>query len=384
MIEFDVVLLLAGFSQRAGLGYNKVLYELNGKPLYYYSLCKFLSFDNLKNMIVVVKEEEKEGVKSFIDKEFSDSRVIYTLGGLSRGASVYNGLLQVTSEYVLIHDGARPFISIGDISHVLDGLKNNEIVSLVSPITESVRRITGNSNQNVNRNGLVSMKTPQGAKSDILLKAMERALKEEIQFTDDVSAVEFYFNKTPLLIEAETNNIKVTNQRDFDLVRSIIGINNDTLIGQSKDTHRLEKGEFITLGGVVIPSMYKAVAHSDGDCLLHAISEAIIGALAKGDLGTHYPDTSSEFLGADSKIFLSGAYKMMDEAGYELINLDSTIYIEKPMMRPHIHNMVTNIAEILHADTFRINVKATRGEKVGDVGLSKAVVCEAVCLLRKK
>ena len=384
MIEFDVVLLLAGFSTRAGLGYNKVLYKINDKPLYYYSLSKFLSFDNLKNLIVVTRSEEEQEIKEFIDNEFSDKRVIYTLGGATRGQSVYNGLLQVTSDYVLIHDGARPVISIEDIQNVLDGLEKSDSVSIVSTVTESMRRTRANGSRVVERENLVAMKTPQGAKSDLLLKAMERANKEEIQFTDDVSVIEFYFNRSPLLIEGKTNNIKVTTEKDFDIVRSIIGVNNSTLIGHSKDTHRLENGDHIFLGGVKIPSMYSSVAHSDGDCLLHAVSEAIIGALAKGDLGTHYPDTDKKYEGVSSVIFLEGAYQMMIEAGYELINLDSTIYIEKPMMRPFIKDMVTNIAKALHMDTFRINVKATRGEKVGDVGQSKAVVCEAVCLLRKK
>ena len=384
MIEFDVVLLLAGFSTRAGLGYNKVLYKINDKPLYYYSLSKFLSFDNLKNLIVVTRSEEEQEIKEFIDNEFSDKRVIYTLGGATRGQSVYNGLLQVTSDHVLIHDGARPLISIEDIQNVLDGLEKSDSVSIVSTVTESMRRTRANGSRVVERENLVAMKTPQGAKSDLLLKAMERANKEEIQFTDDVSVIEFYFNRSPLLIEGKTNNIKVTTEKDFDIVRSIIGVNNSTLIGHSKDTHRLESGDHIILGGVKIPSMYSSVAHSDGDCLLHAISEAIIGALAKGDLGTHYPDTDKKYEGVSSMIFLEGAYQMMIEAGYELVNLDSTIYIEKPMMRPFIKDMVTNIAKALHTDTFRINVKATRGEKVGDVGQSKAVVCEAVCLLRKK
>lgn len=383
MIEFDAIVLAAGSSTRAGLGYNKVLYEVNGKPLLYYSLVKFLSFDNLQKLIVVVRKEEKEKMVETINSLVSDKRIEFVEGGNARSESVYNGLVNAVSEYVLVHDGARPIISVKDITNVLDGLKDYPLVSLVSKVNDSVRRVTGTRNRVVERHNLMAMKTPQGSKTDLLLKALIRSRKENIEFTDDVSAVEFYFNINPLLIQTETNNIKVTTENDFELVNALIGFNNDYLVGQSKDTHRLESGDAITLGGVKIPCEYRIVAHSDGDALLHAITEAIIGALAKGDIGTHFPDNDDKYKDASSSIFLKNAKKMLDKAGYTIVNLDSTIYIERPMMRPYIHDMVDNISKLLEVPSYKINVKATRGEKVGDVGESKAVVAEAIVLLRR-
>lgn len=384
MIEFDCILLLAGSSQRAGLGYNKVFYKVNDKPLYYYSLVKFLAFPNMNNLIIVCKKEEEKEIKDYVNSVTTDKRIMYVAGGDTRGASVYNGMLHVASEYVLIHDGARPLISKKDIQNVVNGLEVSKSVALVSEVTESVRRVTGNRNRIVERKNLVLMKTPQGLKTDIFLKSLEKARKENLQFTDDVSVLEFYYNSSPLLIDSTVNNIKVTNKNDLELVKSIIAPSGGYLVGQSRDTHRLTSGDAITIGGVKIPCEFSIVAHSDGDALYHAIAEAIIGALAKGDIGTHFPDTSSEYKDISSSHFMQEVYKMMDEAGYEIVNLDSTIYIEKPMMRPHINDMVDNIANLLKTEDFRINVKATRGEKVGDIGQSKAFVCEAIVLLKKK
>lgn len=155
-------------------------------------------------------------------------------------------------------------------------------------------------------------------------------------------------------------------------------------IGHSTDIHQLVEGRKLILGGVEIEHSKGLLGHSDADVLCHAVTEAIIGALAKGDIGTHFPDTDPKYKGVDSRILLRGAKEMLDEAGYVLGNLDATIYAERPKMRPHIDAMRANIAADLGATMEQVNIKATRGEKLGFVGREEGIASECAVLLFKK
>ena len=152
-------------------------------------------------------------------------------------------------------------------------------------------------------------------------------------------------------------------------------------IGQSIDIHQLVEGRKLILGGVEIPYKKGLKGHSDADVLLHAIIESIIGALGEGDIGKHFPDTDDRYKGISSMILLEETYKLMTEKGYKIGNVDAIIMTEQPKMAPHIPTMRNNIAKALHCDVTQINVKATRGEKLGFVGRGEGIVSQAVCLL---
>ena len=152
-------------------------------------------------------------------------------------------------------------------------------------------------------------------------------------------------------------------------------------IGQSIDIHQLVEGRKLILGGVEIPYEKGLKGHSDADVLLHAIIESIIGALGEGDIGKHFPDTDDRYKGIFSMILLEETYKLMNEKGYKIGNVDAIIMTEQPKMAPHIPTMRYNIAKALHCDVTQINVKATRGEKLGFVGRGEGIVSQAVCLL---
>ena len=155
-------------------------------------------------------------------------------------------------------------------------------------------------------------------------------------------------------------------------------------IGQSTDIHQLVPGRKLILGGVHIPYELGLAGHSDADCLLHAVAEAILGALALGDLGRWFPDTDPQWKGADSRVILRAVVQMMRERGYVIGNVDSLILIEKPKMAPHIETMRANIAADLLCDVSQVSVKATRGEKMGFVGHGEGVLCQAVVLLEEE
>lgn len=155
-------------------------------------------------------------------------------------------------------------------------------------------------------------------------------------------------------------------------------------IGQSTDIHKLVEGRKLILGGVEIPSEKGLLGHSDADALTHAVAEAILGALALGDLGHHFPDTDPQWEGVNSQIILEACWKLMDEAGYRIGNVDSLVLIERPKMAPHIEQMRANFAKALHCDMTQISVKATRGEGMGFVGHGEGVLAQAVVLLEEK
>lgn len=155
-------------------------------------------------------------------------------------------------------------------------------------------------------------------------------------------------------------------------------------IGQSIDIHQLVEGRKLILGGVEIPYEKGLLGHSDADVLLHAIIESIIGALGLGDIGKHFPDTDPKYKGISSMILLEETYKMMDEAGYEIGNLDSIILCEQPKMAPHILKMRENVAQVLHCDISQINIKATRGEKMGFIGRGEGIMAQSVVLLNER
>lgn len=154
-------------------------------------------------------------------------------------------------------------------------------------------------------------------------------------------------------------------------------------IGQSRDIHRLAEGRKLVLGGVEIPYEKGLLGHSDADALLHAVIEAVIGAMGLRDIGTHFPDNDPSYEGISSLILLDKTYEMMKEKGYRIGNLDALIMIEKPKMAPHIAKMRENIASALHTDIANVNVKATRGEGLGFVGRGEGVEAECVVLLKE-
>ncbi len=156
----------------------------------------------------------------------------------------------------------------------------------------------------------------------------------------------------------------------------------DIRIGTGYDVHRLVEGRDLFVGGVKIPHTMGLLGHSDADVLLHAIMDSILGALAKGDIGKHFPDTSEEFKGIDSKILLAKVYDTLVSEGYEIGNVDATIVAQAPKMAPHIEEMIGVVARILHTDVRNVNIKATTEEKLGFTGRMEGISAQAVCIVR--
>ena len=368
-MTYQVILLLGGSSHRFNDKQNKVLYEINNKPIYRYSLDIFLNDDRCERVVIVLNELIKDIIKS----EITSSKVVYALGGEERYLSVANSLEYITSDYVLVHDGARPVIDNDLVHNILDELENFPVVSLGIKSSNTLKEVkNGNVIRTIPREDVYEMQTPQGAQTNILKSALAKVKKNDY-ITDDLMAIEKYTNIVPKIIEGKRSNIKLTTKEDVEMMR----------IGQSKDIHRLISNRKLIIGQVDIPFEKGIEAHSDGDVLLHAITEAIIGALGLGDMGTFFPDTSDDYLNISSSYFLNKAKEMLKEKGYTICNIDSTVILEKPHLHPFIEKMKENISKILEVDKDIINIKATRGEKLGYVGTGEGVEALATVLITK-
>lgn len=359
----SVVILCAGSSTRMNQGKNKVLLPLNNKPIFMHSLEKFLDFSS--DVVVVSNEENFDEIKSFHPN--------VVLGGRSRQESVYNGIKACKNDIVLVHDGARPFVSKEDINKLIES--KSRLAFLGSYLVDSIKDLEFN---NLNRDGIILTYTPQLVTKDDYINAYANITSEV--FTDDVSLVSHYLGIKPELVIGKRDNIKITTDEDYINALNLVS---QTRIGHSWDIHKLVEGRKLILGGIEIPFEKGLLGHSDADALLHAISESLLGALALGDLGAHFPDNDPKYKGIDSKEILKECLRLIKDKGYVIGNIDSMIYAEKPKMAPHILPMRKLISELLEINIEQISIKATTHEKMGVIGKEEAIACESVVLLKK-
>ncbi|MBQ1524684.1 MAG: 2-C-methyl-D-erythritol 2,4-cyclodiphosphate synthase, partial [Firmicutes bacterium] len=273
--------------------------------------------------------------------------------------------------YVLVHDGARPFVSPEVISRVLEGVKKTGACVPVVPPADTVR----DDEHTLDRSGLHLVQTPQGFRTDILAMAYEDAKGSRFEGTDDASYVE-QLGVTVSMVEGDPANRKMTTKEDMPMqVRA----------GTGFDVHRFGEAaedSVITIGGVKIPYERPLLAHSDGDVLTHAIMDAVLGACGLGDIGEAFPDTDPAYEGADSVGLLKTCGEMIREKGYVVSNIDATIIGQEPKFMPYKRDMERILAEALGLPADRINIKATTTEKLGFTGRKEGLAAEAVCLVK--
>lgn len=371
-----VIICAAGKGERAGFTQNKVLYELNGMPVLCYSLSAFAEVAD--EILVTCREEDEQHIAPLFSP-YPNARTVP--GGETRTQSVYFALNEARGDIVLVHDAARPFVTRKAIAECIASVKKYGSGVCAVPAVNTVAIVNGGTiEHSPARKTVFELQTPQGFCKEKLLAAYEKAYEQntENEFTDD-SGIYARYAESPRICEGDRNNKKLTFPEDFAPAERV---------GSGVDTHAFyAEGEgmpfinFITLGGVHIPSEKILKAHSDGDVLVHALMDALLSAAGLRDIGYYFPDTDDKFKGANSLELLAEVMQLVHEQGFTPQNASISILAETPRLSPYIEEMKKSLAAALSLPLSAIGIAAGTNEKLGYVGEKKGITVYATVML---
>jgi len=375
MGKIAALIVAGGRGERAGGGVAKQYRPLLGKPVLAWTVEAFRNTDLVQ---VVIGADDSD---AFAAATTGQKMLPPTTGGANRQESVRLGLeaLSVHSpEFVLIHDAARPLASPALIARVTGALREGgEAVVPVLPVTDALKRQEANGLPAVSREGLFRAQTPQGFHFDAILAAHRAQRGREA--VDDIAIAENAGMKITT-VAGDERNMKITAPDDFALAENLMGGQFRT--GMGFDAHRFGPGDHVWLCGLKIPHSAGLIGHSDADAGLHALTDAILGAIGNGDIGQHFPPTDERWRGASSDKFLKHASDLVAQAGGSIVHCDVTLICESPKVSPHREAMRARVAEILGLDISRISVKATTTEGMGFTGRREGIAAQAVATVR--
>ncbi|MDP2125353.1 MAG: bifunctional 2-C-methyl-D-erythritol 4-phosphate cytidylyltransferase/2-C-methyl-D-erythritol 2,4-cyclodiphosphate synthase [Parvibaculum sp.] len=374
------LIVAAGRGSRAGPGAPKQYRQLGGEPVLRRTLSTFAAHPGIDAVLTVIHKDDRaayETAAAGLPKLLPPCP-----GGETRQASVRAGLESLTGlkpARVLIHDGARPLVSTALISACIEALDTHRGALVALPVTDTLRRGTdGMAGEAVSRKNLWRAQTPQGFHFDAILEAHRRA--DDNAATDDVELATMAGIDVSM-IAGDEDNIKITDAADMARAARILARGGEPRTGTGFDVHRFEPGDHVWLCGVRVPHSAGLAGHSDADVGLHALTDAILGAIGAGDIGKHFPPEEMKWEGAASDIFLAHAGNLAARAGARISNLDVTLICERPKIGPHVEAMRDRVAEILNLDRTRISVKATTTEGLGFTGRSEGIAAQAIATL---
>jgi len=389
MARIAVIIVAAGRGHRFGGEMPKQYLEVHQQPLVRHAVQAFLDHPAIDLILPVIHPDDADILANALGGlDYLEP----VAGGAARQDSVRNGLEGLASsapDYVLVHDAARPMVAPALIDRVIEALQDTSGVIPGIAVVDTLKRADddGIITDTVSRDGLWRAQTPQGFKYADLLAAHRSAIGQEL--TDDAAVMEASGYRVAVVLGDE-NNIKVTAPDDLMRMEEIMSDDSAQAklvrspsfrIGSGYDVHKLGPGDHVTLCGVEITSERALIGHSDADVALHSVTDAVFGAIADGDIGSHFPPTDSQWRGASSDQFLAYACERMRERGFELSNIDLTIICEKPKIGPHRDAMRARLAEIAQIDVSCVSVKATTTERLGFTGRGEGIAAEAVIII---
>ena len=373
MSKTVAIIVAAGRGERAGGNTAKQWRKLHGKYVVDWSIEAFRSHPAINSIVLVTGEEVPPG--------FAPESVKIVRGGPTRSASVLYGLNAIDdadeNTKVLIHDAARPGLAADTIDGLLDALETADACAPGLPVQDALKRQDDAGFSDVERAGLYRVQTPQAFRLGMIRTALEDS---GASFVDDLAAVEAHGAKVALT-PGSVRLSKITYPEDFDMVARLLAPSGTVRVGKGFDVHAFEPGDHVTLCGVAIPHTAKLKGHSDADAGWHALTDAILGAAALGDIGDHFPPSDPEWKDADSALFLKAAQRLAAEAGYAVTSCDITIICEAPKVKPHRQAMRARTAELLGLPLDAVSVKATTTEQLGFTGRGEGIAAEAVAVL---
>ena len=376
------ILLCAGKSKRVN-DFDKSIINLNNKPVFFHSLEKLIYSKKIERVVVVTSKDNNEFIKNYLaDIKLKNIEII--LGSTERKYSVKNALTYISKynpQNVIIHDSARPYFNKNIVLNGLKFLDKYECVIPAVKIVDTVKKINKDKVlSTIDRHNLYYSQTPQFFDYEKLKNIVLEQIDKK-NYTDEAQLLEDN-NIDVIKIEGNLSNHKITFKNDFDQLKEM----SQKLVftGISSDVHELAPGESLFLGGVHIPFNKGLLGHSDGDVVIHAICDAILGANSKGDLGKYFPSSEIKWKKASSKIFLDETLKMLDKEKKEIKNIDIQIILQEPKLFEYLNIIEENISKLLKLNSKNINVKVTSTDGLGLIGSGDGIgtLC-AVNLIKK-
>ncbi len=375
-MSFCLIILAAGNSHRFGSNVGKPYQKIGGKSLIEINVIKARKFNEIKKIILVYNKKDSKRVRSIKLKN-----VKLIVGGKSRQQSTYNALRYLVSQKgttkVLIHDVARPNFSTKLLGSILRNMRNARAVIPKIKIQDAIKQIIDSSKEEYivgkKRNNLFLTQTPQGFNLNEIYHLHKT---QSGKYKDDDISLYMDLNKVKF-IDGEKNNFKITDKSDFETLRSIY--KSKQSVGIGFDVHRLVPKRKLYLAGLKIKSKVGTLGHSDGDPVLHSVTDAILGASKIGDIGQMFSDKSKRFKNIRSEILLQQVIKQIKFKNYFINNIDINIITQTPKIKNIKNKMKNNIARLCEISKNQINIKGKTTEKLGVVGKGNAIACEVIC-----
>ncbi len=359
---------------------------LGGRPVLWHVLARLEASPLVTDIVLVVRREDMDYCRSQLSESGGFAKVAALVpGGAERSASVYRGLQETRADMVLVHDAVRPFISERLLERVVAATREHGAALPALPVVETIKEVADDRVVGTpRRERLWQAQTPQGFNRELLLRAYH-AVGTDAVATDDAALVE-RLGHTVCVVPGEADNRKLTTPEDLAWAEWQIRAREEVptmglRIGQGYDVHRLEEGRPLILGGVTIPFARGLVGHSDADVLTHAIIDALLGALAAGDIGQLFPDSDAQYKDISSLVLLKQVGALIAERGARVLHIDAVVAAQRPKLAPHIAAMRQTLAATLSLEVNQVSLKATTTERLGFVGREEGMEAQAVALL---
>jgi 2-C-methyl-D-erythritol 4-phosphate cytidylyltransferase / 2-C-methyl-D-erythritol 2,4-cyclodiphosphate synthase len=386
-----LLVVAGGRGVRLGADRPKQYLDCAGRPLIVHTLEALAASFPFRATIVAIHADDRalyDQAIGLLTASAAEALQAPAIGGATRQQSVLAGLEALAPakpDIVLIHDAARPFPSVELVARAIEAAERHGAAAPGTPLSDTVKQVDGGGRilATPARSGLRAVQTPQAFRFPLILAAHRRAAAAGVgDLTDDVAVAE-WAGAPAHVFEGDPANIKVTTMRDLSAIEARLTANSgETRVGQGFDVHAFAPGDHVWLCGLRIPHTAALSGHSDADVGLHALADALYGALAEGDIGQHFPPSDPKWKGTASKVFLAHAAERVRARSGVIVHLDATLICEAPKIGPHREAMRARIAEIASLDIGRVAVKATTSERLGFTGRGEGIACLATATVR--
>jgi 2-C-methyl-D-erythritol 4-phosphate cytidylyltransferase/2-C-methyl-D-erythritol 2,4-cyclodiphosphate synthase len=384
-MQVTAIIAAGGAGRRLGADVPKQLIDIGGGSMLQHTIRAFLTHPRVSDVVVALPRATEHGDLAALAPDRA-SALQAVAGGARRQDSVANAFDHVpaSSEIVLIHDAARPFVTASLIGRTIDAASAHGAAIAAMPSHDTVKRVErGVIRETIPRDAIYLAQTPQGFRRDVLAAAVALG-RSGVDATDEAALAE-RAGFPVHVVEGEPGNVKITTEDDLRAARQrTTGRARTGRAGTGYDLHRLVDGRPLLLAGIAIPSERGALGHSDADVVCHAATDAILGAAGLGDIGRHFPDTDPRWKDASSLVLLEQAAAMVRDAGFEVGNLDVTVILERPKIKDYVDAMRERIGAAIGVDASRVSVKGKTNEGVDAVGRGEAIAAHAIALIRSR